>query len=308
MSSPVLSAHPRGGRARTPLAAAGTVLIALLLSLLAPFGAAKAHAIDQNDDVDWYLNSGKSSYRSMIDEVRGSAESSVLYGNRAATTWTTVSTTTSGTSRQQVSNDERNNYFTVNISSSEHPPIRILLRAHDLYVQGYLVPGTNTYYHFSDATLSHWPGAGTATNAPRSVALPFGGSYASMTAYANQTVRSPRFSYTWMAYNQGILAAANSTGAQRAGALLFYVEAIAEGARFNAISDRIEAAITENNGYQFDHDDEGLIHNWQTLGNNLQNRLNNPHTRPTPNIGRYHFDTLQAIANILRLAIRVGTK
>ncbi|WP_406124183.1 ribosome-inactivating family protein [Streptomyces sp. NBC_00989] len=121
-------------------------------------------------------------------------------------------------------------------------------------------------------------------------------------------VRRSRFSYTWTAYNQGILAAANSTGAQRVGAMLFYVEAIAEGARFNAISDRIEAAITENNGYQFDHDDEGLIHNWQTLGNNLQNRLNNPRTQPTPNIGRYHFDTLQAIANILRLAPRAGSR
>ncbi|MEV0480388.1 hypothetical protein AB0I69_07180 [Streptomyces sp. NPDC050508] len=28
-------------------------------------------------------------------------------------------------SRQAVSNDERNNYFTVNISSSEHPEIRV---------------------------------------------------------------------------------------------------------------------------------------------------------------------------------------
>ena len=308
MSSPVLALRPRPGRSRTPLAATGTVLIALLLSLLAPFGAAKAHAIDQDDDVDWYLNNGKSAYRDMIDEVRASAESGVLYGNRAATTWTTVSTLTSGTSRQQVSSDERGNYFTVNISSSGHPPIRILIRAHDMYVQGYLVPGTNTYYHFNDATLSHWPGAGTSANPPQSLTLPFGGSYGSMTAYAVQNVRSPRFSYSWMAYNQGILAAANSTGAQRAGALLFYVEAISEGARFNAISDRIEAAITENGGYQFDYDDDRLIHNWQTLGNNLQNRLNNPSTAATPDIGRYHFDTLQAIANILRLAIKLGTK
>ncbi|MFJ6897196.1 hypothetical protein [Streptomyces hokutonensis] len=84
-------------------------------------------------------------------------------------------------------------------------------------------------------------------------------------------MRSPRFSYSWMAYNQGVLAAANSTGAQRAGARMFYVEAISEGARFHAISDRIEAALA-------------------------------------PNIGRYHFDTLQAIANILRLAIKLGTK
>ncbi|MEV0480389.1 ribosome-inactivating family protein [Streptomyces sp. NPDC050508] len=102
--------------------------------------------------------------------------------------------------------------------------------------------------------------------------------------------------------------AANSTGAQRAGALMFYVEAISEGARFNAISDRIEANIGSSTGYQFDHDDDGLIHNWQTLGNNLQNRLDNQHTAATPNIGRYHFDTLQAIANILRLAIEQGTK
>lgn len=244
----------------------------------------------------------------MIDEVRASAESGILYGSRAATTWTTLSTEHTGSSRQQVSNDERNNYFTVNVDSYEHPRIRILVRAHDLYVQGYLVPGTNTYYYFNDATLSHWPGAGTSSNTPRALRLPFGGSYASMSAYAHQSVRSPRFSYSWMAYNQGVLAAANSTGAQRAGALMFYVEAIAEGARFNAISDRIEAALKENTGYQFDQDDDGLIHNWQTLGNNLQNRLNNPHTLPTPDIGRYHFDTLQAIANILRLAIKQGTK
>ncbi|MFI6404694.1 ribosome-inactivating family protein [Streptomyces sp. NPDC050548] len=308
MNSPTLVLRPPSGRARTPLAAAGTLLIALLLSLLAPFGAAKAHAVDQNDDVNWHLNDGKPAYRGMIDEVRAGAESGVLYGNRAATTWTTVSTEHTGSSRQQVTHDEQNNYFTVNITSDDHPQIRVLVRAHDLYVQGYLVPGTSTYYYFNDATMSHWPGAGSSTNPPRALRLPFGGSYASMSAYAHQTVRSPRFSYSWMSYNQGVLAAANSTGAQRAGALMFYVEAISEGARFNAISDRIEAALAPNTGYQFDQDDDGLIHNWQTLGNNLQNRLNNPQTRPTPNIGRYHFDTLQAIANILRLAIKMGTK
>jgi hypothetical protein len=41
---------------------------------------------------------------------------------------------------------------------------------------------------------------------------------------------------------------------------------------------------------------------------NLRNRLNNQNTPATPNIGRYPFDTLQAIANILRLAIRMGSK
>ncbi|WP_460068160.1 ribosome-inactivating family protein [Streptomyces sp. YKOK-I1] len=308
MSDLLLSDRPRTGRVRTPLAITGTALIALILTLLAPFGATRAHAIDQNDDVHWNLNGGKSAYRSMIDEVRASAELGVAYGSRSSSTWYTVPTEHTGSEKQQISNDEINNYFTVNITSNEHPQIRILLRAHDLYVQGYYVPGTRTYYYFSDATLSHWPGAGTSANPPRALRLPFGGSYASMASYAHQTPRSPRFSYTWMAYNQGILAGANSTGAQRAGALMFYVEAIAEGARFNAISDRIQANMGSSTGYQFDADDDGLIHNWQTIGNNLQNRMNNPHTAPTPNIGRYHFDTLQAIASILRLMIQIGVK
>ena len=86
--------------ARTPPAAAGTLLIALLLSLLAPFGAAKAHAVDQNDDVSWHLNDGKPAYRGVIDEVRAGAESRVLYGSRAATTrgsasWSAPTTSTS---------------------------------------------------------------------------------------------------------------------------------------------------------------------------------------------------------------------
>ena len=70
-------------------------------------------------------------------------------------------------------------FFGVNlVSSSGNPTVQIVLRAQDLYVQGFYVPDRSTYYHFNDAAFTAYPG--TSTNPVTDVTLPFAGSYASM--------------------------------------------------------------------------------------------------------------------------------
>ena len=179
------------------------------------------------------------------------------------------------------------------------------MRGQNLYVQGFYVPALATYYYFNDAAFNAYPS--TSANPVNSVALPFDGSYMGMARTSNETMQSPHFSSYWIHYNADILGDPNATATARAGALMFFVEAIAEGSRFKAISDDIYNDLQTTNvyyGYQFTSDDVGLVTNWAAIGNNFQQRLNNQNTPPYPAIGNYNFATLASTAAILALVLK----
>jgi hypothetical protein len=81
------------------------------------------------------------------------------------------------------------------------------------------------------------------------------------------------------------------------------VEAIAEGARFHAISDRIINGWTDDWGYRFDDSDVGLVTNWQVIGENLQRRLDGTGVTPAAPQGRYDFSTIASTVAVLALAM-----
>lgn len=286
----VVGSPPGGRRTRTTIATAGAVLLALFLALLSPLGASKAFAIDDPEDINWDIGKGQAGYAQMINDVRGRVNEKAIYGNGSqGTVWATEGGT---------------DYFLVNVYEGPNLLTRIVLNAHNLYVQGFYRPNDRTYAYFEDAALRdvNWlPSSSTEPNTAG--ALPFGGSYIATGRYAGQSQTSPTFSTRWARYNANALSDPGAANTVRAGALLWFVEAIAEGARFNAISDRITAGWGDDWGYKFDDSDVGLITNWQAVGNNLQQRLDGTGARPAQPIGRYNFDTIASTAAILCLAM-----
>ncbi|WP_217210933.1 ribosome-inactivating family protein [Streptomyces sp. AC550_RSS872] len=289
---------PRGRPSRTTIATAGAVLLALCLALLSPLGAAKAFAIDDARDVTWDISQGKSGYQQMIKDVRNRVRGGAIYGNGSGTT---VYATESAT----------DDYFLVNVFDGPNMLTRLVLNAHNLYVQGYYNPNDRTYRYTADADLrnANWLPS-TSTNPSIAMELPFSGNYAGnnggkpgLTNFSGQTRTTPTFSTDWARVNAQQLADTNTSDSIRAGSLLWFVEAVAEGARFNAISDRIIAAWGDRQGYKFDESDVGLVTNWQAIGDRFQQRLNRQNVAPPDPIGRYSFQTAANTAAIFFLMV-----
>ena len=294
MSTEIIFGGPsRGRRSRLTIATAGAVLLALCLALLSPFGAAKAFAINDANDVNWDISGGRNSYQQMINDVRDRVGDQILYGNGSP-----------GTVR---ATEPVADYFWVNVHDGPNLLTQLVVNAQNLYVQGYYNPRDHTYYYTSDATLRdvNWlPSSSTEPN--YATALPFAGSYADsrgLLAWAGQTRRDPMFATYPARDNANVLADPNSANNRRAQALLWFVEAVAEGARFNAISDRIINAWTDGVGYHFDADDEGLVTNWQAIGDTFQERLDGINVNPPAPIGRYDFSTYANTAAIFCLML-----
>ncbi|MGI5196031.1 ribosome-inactivating family protein [Streptomyces sp. CA-288835] len=301
MSPDIVAGSPPGGRrTRTTIATAGAVLLALLLALLSPLGATKAFAIDDANDIDWDVSGGRASYQQMINDVRGRVNEKAIYGNGAQTVWATETTT--------------DDFFLVNVYDGPNLLTRIVMNAHNLYVQGFYNPRDHTYRYTSDATLQNvnWlPSSSTEPNSAE--VLPFSGSYTAsngLPGYAGQTRTTPMFSTRDLRDHANALNNPpvvendrNAANRARAGALLWFVEAIAEGARFHAISDRIINGWTDDWGYRFDDSDVGLVTNWQVIGENLQRRLDGIGVEPAPRQGRYDFSTIASTVAVLALAM-----
>ncbi|MGW1270859.1 hypothetical protein [Streptomyces sp. NPDC002491] len=112
---------------RTSIATAGAVLLALCLALLGPLGAAKAFAINDQSDIKWDISKGRSGYQQMIKDVRSRIEQKVIYGTSSETVWATEAST---------------DCFTVNVYDGSKELIRLVMNAHNAYVQGN--PAANT--------------------------------------------------------------------------------------------------------------------------------------------------------------------
>ncbi|GHE31417.1 ribosome-inactivating family protein [Streptomyces capitiformicae] len=289
----VVGCPPRGRRTRTTIATAGAVLLALFLTLLSPLGTAKAFAIDDANDVNWDISGGRNSYQQMINDVRGRVGDQILYGNGSP-----------GTVR---ATERTADYFLVNVHDGPNLLTRIVINAQNLYVQGYYSPRDHTYHYTRDASLQdvNWlPSSSTEPN--YAAKLPFSGSYAEsdgLLAYGGQTRRDPMFATFPARDNANVLSDPNAANSRRAQALLWFVEAISEGARFNAISDRIINAWTDSWGYHFDADDERLVTSWQTIGDTFQQRLEGRPVAPPAPIGRYDFSTYANTAAIICLML-----
>jgi hypothetical protein len=290
VNTDIVVTRPAHGRRATSIGIAGAVLIALLLALLSPLGAAKAFAINDQQDINWDLSKGRSGYTQMINDVRSRAEQNPIYGTSTETVWATEADT--------------NDYFFVNVWDGSTELVQLVIRAHDMYVQGYYAPGSSTYYRFRDAALQGTGWLPSSSNSqPTEYALPFDGSYLDMTRYSDQKIQTPTFSTDWARHDAQQLSYTDTADSVRAGALLWFVEAVAEGARFNAISNRISAAWTDSSGYKYDGDDESLVKNWSSIGTNLQQRLDGTNVPPVPAIGRYDFGTIASTAAIVYLVI-----
>ena len=304
MSTEIAVGSPlRGRRRRMTIATAGAVLLALCLALLSPLGAAKAFAIDDARDVTWDISQGRSGYAQMIKDVRGRVEQQAIYGSGSSGTVYTTDT-------------NAQDYFLVNVFDGPNLLTRLVLNAHNLYVQGYYNPNDSTYHYTATADLrdARWLPS-TSANPQIAVQLPFSGNYAGttrtpdgttaqgLTNFSGNSKTSPIFATRYARDNANTLADTNQADSNRAGALLWFVEAVAEGARFNAISDRIINGWNDDWGYSFDWADDGLTTNWQAIGDNFQQRLQNQNVQPTASIGRYNFQTLANTAAIYFLML-----
>ncbi|MEV7890966.1 ribosome-inactivating family protein [Streptomyces sp. NPDC002817] len=269
---------------------------------VAPLGTARRgetsvrSVIDDGNDIGWFLKDGKAGYKSMIDAVRKRVRSRSIHPSVDGTT------------------TNANDYFTVNIRNITHghedaADIRVVIRARDLYVQGYYVPRGNTYLHFrprnaQDRVLRDY----RPTSQTRVLQLPFEGGYNSIEAYARgadgraYTRRSVRLSTPDLSDAVTNLAWSEASGRSRARDLLHVIQAISEAARNDWISGRVYNNI-EGAGYQPNATAVGLENNWQSLGNNFQRRLNDPRVPVHPPIGELQFSSITGMALILALTL-----
>lgn len=241
--------------------------------------------VDDGKDIGWWLDGGRSGYSTMINQVRARVKASQLY------------------SSVELSTSNSHDYFTINVrrsgrSSNDAADIRIVVRARDLYLQGYYDTANAVYYRFNDATLTDY----RPTTRARVVVLPYDSQYSSVTQKANQNLNSPVFRLYDIDYNTGILADLDATTAQRAGALLSYVELIAEAARFDYISNNIQANLDWTDGWRVDNNAIQLMKDWKKLTTALIESLNTGHVVVRQE-GDLRFNTLQMYAAQMAIAL-----
>jgi len=81
------------------------------------------------------------------------------------------------------------------------------------------------------------------------------------------------------------------------------VEAIAEGARFDYISGRVNNSFMSANPYRFDATAEGLAKSWSTISKLVKKKVNAPQNRESLRIGALELGTVAAFKVVVALLL-----
>jgi hypothetical protein len=261
------------------------MVVATSIATFVPRTAEKAMAIDDGRDITWNWDGGTAAYDAMINAVRKRVGLSYINGvARLAGSAT--------------------DYFSVNINMNRRPDwaggirVRVILRASDLYVQGVYIPRTNEYWYFTDAARrTYRPTARGSDNS-----LGFAGSYLGMERAANLELAKVNLNGANAAtYLANIGSPSDVTYQNRARAMLYLVETIAEGARFDAVSNNLRDDITSAYNNYLNDRDVDLIKNWQVVGNLIVKKVNDPTNRDGITLGGVLIYTLYALAALVAL-------
>lgn len=304
--------HRRGSRWFTGKFLVLFLAVATLLggaALVAPQFQEKASAAGDNvapratsspgetkflEEVAWDIgngNAGASRYTSMLNAVRQRASSSTFLHDNTHRT------------RPEASNE----FFSVNISvqdegTSTPSQIRVLIRASDLFVVGWLNQNENIYNRLEAGT----PPLGTDVTARDT---PFNGSYIDLERRAGDRANIP---LSPNSARQAVrdLSRSGSSAAQQARGLIVLIQAISEAARFRPIENLFrntyttEAALPE--GHILD-----LENSWDPMSEIANREVNNPNDQLTQELMRRHksmLDKLQIFTprNVLTLVLAIA--
>ncbi|MEU9960563.1 ribosome-inactivating family protein [Streptomyces sp. NPDC050982] len=229
-------------------------------------------------------------YSAVINDIRNRLRTTPLYGNMRLSQRT-------------------NDYFPVTLAMGRSQ-ITLVINARNLYVVGWRNEGTNTYYR-----LNEGPGTfGTA----RTVNLPWL-NYNDMEAAAGTSRANLNISMGTLQGSISTLGSLNNiSNSDRARSLLIVTQAIAEGARFDFISYRIDGVMRRGNSWNpsvsstvssngassstINVTGLDLENNWARLSDSVVAALNDgrpPHVR----IGSGYLDTLSAIDAQVAIAL-----
>lgn len=229
-------------------------------------------------------------YSAVINDIRGRLRTTPLYGNMRLSQRT-------------------NDFFPVTLAMGRSQ-ITLVINARNLYVVGWRNDGTNTYYRLNE-------GPGTYGSA-RTVNLPWL-NYNDMESAAGTSRANLNISMGTLQGSLSTLGSLNNvSNSDRARSLLIVTQAIAEGARFDFISYRVDNAMRHGSNWNpsfsttvssngassstIDVTGLDLENNWARLSDAAIAAVNDgrpPHVR----IGSGYLDTLSAIDAQVAIAL-----
>ncbi|MDX2931794.1 ribosome-inactivating family protein [Streptomyces ipomoeae] len=302
--------HKRGSRWLNKKFLAFFLVAATLLggaALVVPQFQEKASAIDDNKDITWDMGGGAGAYNRMIDAVRQRATQR-------------SSNQGSPTLRDGVlqTNPDANDIFTINVQNStvpsgqtDGPGFRLIMRARDLFVLGWIRQTSE-----GDKEVFFLKGDDTGYRGPDSnnpldfTQVPFGGNYTELESAANRSrVGITANSASWQSAFRGLRDSSDQQSAAQA--LLMFIPAIAEGARFDAIQTSLAPSFNSNNGgsHTITAAEADLMNSWSEASKQLINSLNNGATinfrvddPQTPEVD-FEARTVSALVAILAIAL-----
>ncbi|MFC8663084.1 ribosome-inactivating family protein [Streptomyces sp. NPDC057199] len=291
-----------------------SILIALAVaSLVGAFAALapqfqnKAAAIDDSKDVSWDMSGGTSAYNAMIEAVRKRATERDPKEGSPTLREGILRTNPANTGLFSIDVTNRN----VGQSSTAPVGFRILMRASDLFVVGWLVAtpqGEEQVFFFQGDDNGYRGQTGKA----KPVEFPFSGSYGDLEKTAGRSrVGLTANVAAWETNFRNMVAtvAGESDEQTIARAMLMFIPAIAEGARFDPIQASFAPTFQNTNSHVITPAEAELTLDWskaskQTIasldsGATIDFRIDDPATPETD----FAATTIQTMAVILAICL-----
>jgi hypothetical protein len=249
-----------------------TVLLSVVVILLAvtavvlPQAQQRASAIDDGKDISWDMNGGSRAYNAMLEAVRQRATGGVvlregiLQTNPGSTEIFTVNVTHSGAPS----------------SSSTPSSFRLIMRASDLFVLGWVIDGPSgqeRVFFFSEEDTGYRGVDGDGELVP----VPFSGSYGDLENAAGRTRTGLKLNgSSWLTvFVDMIETSVDETGQDAvARAMLALIPAVAEGARFDPIQQAVAPSFDAGE-HVVTPAESALMNDWSKASKQLVDNLNN---------------------------------
>ncbi|MER6563763.1 ribosome-inactivating family protein [Streptomyces sp. NPDC001027] len=270
-------------------------------ALVVPQFQEKASAIDDGKDITWDMSGGASAYNKMIDQVRQRATGGRVL--RDGVLQTDPSTTDT---------------FSINVRNPDVPSsqtdgqgFRLIMRARDLFVIGWVTQNVNgdAQVIFLKGDDDGYRGADSNNPLPFEEA-PFGGNYTELEAAAGRgRTGIEANSSSWATAFRNMRSSTDQRSVAQA--LLMFIPAIAEGARFDPIQTGFAPSFNSNNGgsHTINSAEADLMNSWSDASKQMVDSLNNGtpinfrvDDPATPEVD-FEANSLTALAGILAIAL-----
>lgn len=279
----------------------------------APAGTANGSAaafqtkLDDDKDVSWDMSGGTAAYNKMVADVRKSATERTPEEGSPTLREGILRTNPSNTGLFSIDVTNRN------VGQSPTAPVgfRLLMRASDLFILGWLVAtpqGAERIYFFQGEDTGYRGQTGRATL----VDVPFGGGYTDLERIAGRGRSglsvNPR---AWeAAYIDMIATVAGESDEQTvARAMLMFIPAIAEAARFRPVQESFAPSFQGSNNTTIRPAEAELMLDWSKASKQTINSLNTGAAinfriddPATPGVD-FEATTIQAMAAILAICL-----